>query len=123
MRWVKASTARARKLRRDQTNHERSLWTWLRNGRMRGAKFRRQHPFGPYFLDFACVELRLVIEVDGAGHPLKGDHDAIRDGKLTEEGWTILRFGNHDVVERLSSVLETIDSAVRRLSPHPDPLP
>jgi very-short-patch-repair endonuclease len=123
MRWKKKSTGRARQLRRRETAQEKLLWKFLRDGRMRGFKFRRQHPAGSYFFDFACVSLQLAIELDGAGHPLKGDHDAIRDGKLSEGGWLILRFWNHDVELRLSAVLETIDSEVRRLSPHPDPLP
>src|SRR6266496_3253929 len=60
------STARARKLRRMQTDAECKLWQRLRDRRLSGHKFRRQHPIGHYFADFACVERRVVVELDGA---------------------------------------------------------
>ncbi len=80
---------------------------------MFGFKFRRQHPCGPYFLDFACESLLLAIELDGAGHDAA--QDAERDSSLRDEGWTVLRFGNDDVVLRLHAVLETIVVEIERL--------
>ena len=56
----------AKCLRRDMTDAERRVWYFLRDRRLGAAKFRRQHPIGPYIADFACVERRLVIELDGA---------------------------------------------------------
>ena len=63
-----AATARARELRRQSTAAETRLWHFLRDRRLRGLKFRRQHAVGPYILDFYCSEARLAIEVDGGGH-------------------------------------------------------
>ena len=100
------------------------MWTCLRAGRMRGLKFRRQHPVGPYFLDFACTSLLLAVEIDGAGHYDKAGYDAERDEYLRELGWVVLRFGNDDVVLRLHAVLEAISRAVDgRCSPSPRPSP
>jgi len=81
---------------------------------MLGHKFRRQHPAGPYFLDFASPSLLLAIELDGAGHIERAAEDRIRDEWLREQGWTVLRFGNDDIQLRFSAVLETIVSEVRR---------
>ena len=58
----------ARSLRRNQTDAERALWQHLRGKRFQGFKFRRQHPYGLYILDFVCLEARLVIELDGGQH-------------------------------------------------------
>src|SRR5271170_4420144 len=63
-----AKTARARKLRRDSTMVERRLWSKLRDGRLDGLSFRRQHPAGHFILDFYCFQLRLSIELDGSQH-------------------------------------------------------
>ncbi len=120
---MKRDSARARQLRKRETPEEQLLWRWLRDRRLRGFKFRRQHPEPPYFLDFGCVSLFLAIELDGAGHQAKTDYDAARDAYLRKLGWTVLRFGNDDVVLRLHAVLETIVREMERLSPHPDPLP
>src|ERR1700704_5521681 len=72
------STARARQLRKKQTWAEKALWRLLRDRRFSGYKFRRQHPFGDYFLDFYCAEAKLVLETDGFmhGHPERQKHDA-----------------------------------------------
>jgi very-short-patch-repair endonuclease len=61
-------TGRARDLRRDQTDVERKLWGMLRGRQLCGFKFRRQHPIGRYFADFACAEARIVVELDGGQH-------------------------------------------------------
>jgi very-short-patch-repair endonuclease len=124
MRWVKPTTARARQLRRTKTSPEQTLWYWLRAGRMQGLKFRRQHPVPPYFLDFACASIGLAIELDGAGHSGEQEYDSRRDAFLRDLDWTVLRFGNDDVVLRLHAVLETIVREIeKRVSPLPDPLP
>ena len=76
---------RCRRLRSRGTDAERRLWHMLRNRRLAGFKFRRQHEFGPYILDFFCFEQRLVVEVEGALHflPEGLEHDRVRDGYLT----------------------------------------
>jgi very-short-patch-repair endonuclease len=100
-------TARARRLRRDATDVEKRVWQKLRNGQIDGLAFRRQHPVGPYILDFYCPSLRLAIELDGGQHS-QSKYDSRRDVWLLRQGVTILRFWNSDVMENISGVLETI---------------
>jgi len=91
-----AGTARARTLRRKRTWAEKLMWHWLRNRRFNGWKFRRQHPVGPYYLDFFCEDARLAIELDGFGHSLpdKRAHDEERERFLSRLGIKILRYAN-----------------------------
>ena len=107
-------TGFARHLRRSMTDAERELWHHLRNRAFMGHKFRRQHPVGPYFLDFACVEQRLAVELDGAGHMMDQAYDRARDDWLRAHGWRVLRFTNDQLVFGVRLVLETIASALRR---------
>ena len=81
---------------------------------MAGAKFRRQHSIGPYICDFACVEVRLVVELDGSQHVEQSEYDARRDAFLRSNGLRILRFWNNDVLIRTEAVLETIYEALHR---------
>jgi primosomal protein N' (replication factor Y) len=116
--------ARARKLRNNLTETERALWRDLRD-RQLGFRFRRQFPIPPYIVDFACIEARLIIEVDGGQHAA-ATNDSRRDDKLYRQGWRVLRFRNNDVLENPEGVLQVIAKALgRRLSayPHPDPPP
>jgi very-short-patch-repair endonuclease len=106
-------TARARTLRRDGTDVERSLWQKLRNAQIGGASFRRQHPAGRYILDFYCPALCLAIELDGGQHAQAVD--GRRDEWLKQRGVTVLRFRNSDVIENLPGVLETIAAKVSEL--------
>ncbi|KKZ87960.1 hypothetical protein B5K05_04980 [Rhizobium phaseoli] len=101
------TTARARSLRQSDNDAERNLWNELRDRRLSGHKFVRQLPIGPYFADFACRELRLVIEIDGSQHA-DNPRDAIRDAFMTGNGWSVVRFWNVDVLRELPSVLDTI---------------
>jgi len=68
-------TQRARNLRRKDTLPERIVWRWLRDRRFGGWKFRRQYPIGPFIADVYCDPLRLIIEIDGAGHQFKAGSD------------------------------------------------
>ena len=97
----------AKLLRREMTFPERLLWGRLRNRRTNGLRFRRQHPIGPYIADFACIERRLIVEVDGRSH---GDRrrDRPRDRVLEAMGWRVLRIGNDEVVTRLGEVMASI---------------
>ncbi len=108
---------RARQLRRAETPEEKTLWYRLRGGRLLGHKFRRQHPIPPYFADFACVELMLmlIIEIDGAGHQNKVASDARRDQYLRDLKWNVLRIGKDDVVLRLHPVLDAIVFEIDRI--------
>ena len=104
---LRASTYRARALRRRSTPAEQALWARLR-GRQLGAKFRRQQPLGPYIADFFCEEARLVVEVDGAPHFPRPRRDIVRDAMLRLAGLTVLRFTNADVLGDPDRVLEGI---------------
>jgi primosomal protein N' (replication factor Y) len=79
----------------------------LRSRRLIGFKFRRQHPLGPYVLDFACVEHRLAVEADVSQHA-DSDHDRRRSDWLLYEGWRVVRFWNHDILRNPEAVLDTI---------------
>lgn len=87
-------TLRARELRQNQTPYERALWKLLRAHQLEGFGFRRQHPIGPYFADFACPAAKLIIELDGNSHDERQKWDDNRDSTLQEMGWTTLRFRN-----------------------------
>ncbi len=79
-------TKRSRELRARQTKPESLIWTVLRAKRMAGLKFRRQHPIGPYFVDFACIEKRIVVELDGRYHDFQYEKDIERQSFLESEG-------------------------------------
>jgi very-short-patch-repair endonuclease len=104
-------TERARSHRRVENDAEAALWSDLRGRRLNGYKFVRQLPIGPYFADFACREVNLVIEVDGSQHGGSA-RDVIRDRSMVENGWSILRVWHADVLKDRARVLETIVAAV-----------
>jgi very-short-patch-repair endonuclease len=125
MRGGAVMTNRARTLRGNLTDAERVLWRELRQHQL-GRRFRRQFPIPPYAADFACIEARLIVEVDGGQHAMPGDHDR-RDGRLRAQGWRILRFWNNDVLGNRHGVLQTIAEALglpteRNPLPNPPPL-
>ncbi|MBU0517282.1 MAG: endonuclease domain-containing protein [Proteobacteria bacterium] len=105
---------RARQLRRRQTEAEKRLWYHLRARRLGGHKFRRQHPVGPFVVDFYCEATRLVIEVDGGGHnePCQRVYDQRRTMLLEGFGLRVLRFWNDEVLVNTEQVLEVILSAL-----------
>jgi very-short-patch-repair endonuclease len=109
--------ANARTLRRNLTDAERRLWSLLRDRRLDGHKFRRQHPVGPFILDFACVEHQLVVEADGGQHA-DSERDKRRDIYLRRHGWRILRFWNHDILSNSEGVRSEI-LGVLAADPHP----
>ena len=101
---------RARLLRKKATEPERVLWRHLRNRNFAGYKFRRQHPFDGYVLDFYCPSAKLAIELDGGGHNYPADQtrDRTRSEFLARHGLVVLRFWNHQVGQELDSVLRAI---------------
>src|SRR5215470_16583960 len=102
----------ARKLRRDATDAERRLWAALRDRRLAGYRFRRQHPIGPFIADFACTKHQLIIEADGGQHSGSvADHR--RTEWLTQRGWRVLRFWNNDILTNTEGVLAVILAALR----------
>jgi len=99
---------RARSLRQKATPPEQLLWSVLRGRRLAGLKFRRQEPIGPYFVDFCCRELKLIVELDGMSHDDKHVQDKLRDQWLTAQGYRVFRVTNWDVNEDLEAVARTI---------------
>ena len=100
--------SRARQLLRNPTDVEHLLWRHLRFWQLEGYKFRRQQPLGIYILDFVCLEKRLVIELDGGQHAEQTNYDSARDAWLSEQGFSVLRFWNNDVLENVDGVIERI---------------
>ena len=107
----------ARDLRNNMTNAELNLWRHLRMRQVSGFKFRRQHPCANYILDFACIEIKLAIELDGGQHQSHAEYDAMRTQWLNNQGWEVLRFWNNDVLNQLNSVLERINEHCKKHLP------
>jgi very-short-patch-repair endonuclease len=114
---------RARALRQANVPAERRLWRELRGRRFAEYKFRRQHPVPPYTVDFCCLALRLVIELDGESHLSDRLRDSTRDAFLARQGWQVPRFWNTHVYDEKESVLEAIWQAceVRKARNLPSP--
>ncbi|HEX9714865.1 MAG TPA: endonuclease domain-containing protein [Desulfurivibrionaceae bacterium] len=110
----------AKTLRTNQTEAEQRLWHHLRAHRFMDLKFKRQKPIGRYIVDFICVEQHLIIEIDGGQHAGQTEYDQRRDAWLRSQGYTVLRFWNHEVMQQLEGVLEQIRSTIA-LSPGPSP--
>jgi very-short-patch-repair endonuclease len=131
-----AQAFRARKLRNGMTEPEIWLWGRLKRLRSRGFHIRRQYPFRGYYLDFACLDRMVAVEIDGGGHTedTQAEHDRIRDEVLERHGFQVLRFWNHEVREDIDRVMDVIVCALEAResrfwreppeeepwSPHPD---
>ncbi|MGA7428947.1 MAG: endonuclease domain-containing protein [Xanthobacteraceae bacterium] len=106
---------RARKLRTKMSLPEVLLWQALRSQHMAGLRFRRQHPVGPYILDFYCASARLAVEIDGSTHDSAEQirHDERRNAWLASRHIKVLRIAAVDVLKRdgLELVLLTIEQA------------
>ncbi len=111
---TKLKTARARTLRKNATRPEQRLWFHLCGSKMNGYSFRRQHPVGPYILDFYCPVAKLAVELDGEQHGFaKGlAHDRARDEFLKRKDIRVLRFSNYQMKQSLESVLDGISRAL-----------
>jgi len=105
-----------RNLRRNMTDAERLLWKHLRAHRLNGNKFRRQQPIGPYIVDFVHFAEHLIIECDGGQHN-ESSADRRRDAWLQQQGFRVLRFWNHEILNETESVLTSIYDATSPLSP------
>ena len=100
----------ARRLRLAATDAEIRLWSRLRRKQLEGFRFRRQHPLGPYVVDFFCAEAKLVVEVDGGQH---ADDGEARTRWIEARGYRVVRFWNNDVLANTDGVLRTILAALR----------
>jgi very-short-patch-repair endonuclease len=117
-------TARARKLRGNMTDAEAQLWRALRRSQLNGFQFRRQHPIGPFTLDFFCPTLRLAIEIDGGQHAVQQKRaDERRTRFLSEKNIAVIRYWNNDIFGNLPGVLAdlvaAIEKRVREVTPSP----
>ena len=105
-----------RYLRGNLTDAEQRLWRALRRDQLNGLSFRRQHPLGPYTVDFYCPHLRLVVEVDGGQHAeQRKQADERRTQWLAEKGVTVVRYWNNEVLSNLQGVLSDLLVHVERL--------
>ena len=102
--------SRSRELRRNATEAESCLWKLLCNRQLYGFKFRRQHQFGSYIVDFYCHEAQLVIECDGPIHETNENwqHDQARSAYMVGYGLRVLRFTNEEVLNNTEAVLRKI---------------
>ena len=109
------TTPLVRRLRQTPTKAEQALRRALRGGAVDGLRFRRQHPIDRYVADFACVALKLAIEVDGRVH--EDEDQALRDLARTEAierlGWEVMRVGNEEVLGDIDAVTVRIQRAAR----------
>ena len=113
----------ARDLRTHQTDAEQLLWRHLRSRLFMGTKFRRQQVIRPYIVDFVCFEQRLILELDGGQHAENMECDIRRTAFLGSQGFRVVRFWNNEVLSNMEGVLETVQSKLICISPHPSPLP
>src|SRR6266851_8530960 len=104
----------ARKLRRTPTDAEIRLWSRLRRKQREGFRFRRQHPLGPFVVDFFCAAAKLIVEVDGEQH---ADDDDARTHWLEARGYRVIRFWNNEVLANTDGVLCTILGTLRACPP------
>lgn len=115
----KRPTARSRELRAAATAAERALWHRLNARQLRGVRFNRQFPIGPFICDFVSRTAKLVIEVDGGQH-CDSEADTQRTRFLETQGYRVIRLWNNDVMERIEGVVAEIE---RVLDNMPSPAP
>ena len=110
---------RCRRLRRESTDAELRLWRLLRSRRFAGVKFRRQHQYGPFVLDFYCPDRRLAIEADGGQHfkPAVAAKDDARARYLESHGIRVLRLSNLEILRETEGVAEKIRQLLGEPSP------
>ncbi len=107
----------ARRLRKQLTPAESILWEALKGRKLKGLKFRCQHPVGRFIIDFYCPSHKLAIEVDGSIHAQKQVYDQARTDQLQAFGYYVLRFTNEEVINDLSNVLNRISETAKLLPP------
>ncbi len=111
------------KLRNTPTDAERTLWQHLRQRQLERCKFRRQHPYGDYILDFVCLERKVIVEVDGSQHADNLAYDQARTGYLERGGFTVLRFWNNEIFDNIEGVIEVILTTLTRHTIPTQPAP
>lgn len=115
---------RARAMRHEPTDAEKKFWWAVRDRRLGGYKFKRQLPLGRYIADFACIEEKLIVELDGSQHAERRAYDCERDAFLVALGFRVARFWNNEMLENPDGIAETVLHLLRSGEPpHPCPLP
>jgi len=112
---------RARTLRNQSTDAERHLWQHLRGKQLGGMRFRRQVPVAGFIVDFACLEAKVIVELDGAQHTQNVGYDEQRDRLIEAQGFRVLRFWDNQVFQETQAVLQEIMRALEVRCPHPSP--
>jgi very-short-patch-repair endonuclease len=106
---------RAKELRRNMTEAEKLLLSKIRRDQIDGLPFRKQVPIGDYIADFACLPIKLVLEVDGGQHDARKAQDDARTAVLEAQGYRVLRFWNNEVSGNIEGVLQMIVTMCQRL--------
>lgn len=109
---METTLTKARRLRREMTATECAVWGALRARGLRGFKFRRQVPVGPFIADFLCVEAGLIIEIDGDTHSHQIAYDRRRTMYLETQGYRVVRVTNREVSENLEGVMHFISKSL-----------
>lgn len=107
------SSLQAKSLRQNQTDAEKKFWNEVKAKRFQGLKFKRQHPIGTYYADFACIEEKIVVEIDGGQHN-ENTKDELRTQYLEEKGFQVIRFWNNEVLDNMEGVLTTLSLTLSR---------
>lgn len=110
---------KAKQLRASMSIEETRLWYLLRGRRFFGYKFRRQMSIGAYIVDFACFNVKLIIELDGGQHQDNHAYDLRRSAFLNANGWEVVRFWNNEFRANEEEVLMVILQRLQRWMPSP----
>jgi very-short-patch-repair endonuclease len=110
----------AKQLRKGQTKAEKIIWELLHKRKFKGYKFRRQHLFAGFILDFYCHKLRLGLEIDGPIHQKQQEYDQQRQDAIEAKGIKIIRITNEEIADNKRSILTKISKAIGT-SPAPSP--
>ena len=110
---------RAKRMRHEPVTMEALFWSPVRNRKLGGYKFKRQHPIEGYIADFVCLERKLIVELDGPFHAARKGYDAARDARLNSLGYRILRFTNEDLAGDPAVTLHIVRHALDTATPSP----
>jgi very-short-patch-repair endonuclease len=107
---------KAIKLRNNPTFAERLLWKHIKGRQLFGYQFMRQKPIDKYIVDFYCSNLKLIIEIDGISHHGKQGYDQLREKRLKELGFSVIRLDGYYILNHINESLEVIAERIRIIS-------
>jgi adenine-specific DNA-methyltransferase len=111
-------------MRHVPTEAEKKFWWMVRDRRLGGHKFKRQHPIGSYIADFACLEAKLIVELDGGQHAKRQEHDTKRDAVFASQGFRVVRFWNGEFLKNQEAAADQLLQQLggeKTPSPRPSP--